>query len=229
MWGETMGSSLNDIYQEIDNDMDLEVIKFPMKSKRAMVRKDGLICVDYSKIETVSDEKEVLMEEIAHFETYSFYPLGAANSVWEKQEYRARKQIFEKRFPPEDIAILMAHGYVKTHEIAEQLEMPEPFVCEMLYYYKEIQNIDFSILIEKIGVIPPKKEVFEEEQENIKTEKLKRKMNPWEVELAAMNDWYQPTYEDMDVLEMLEATLSNLEHLHIEVDELVAERKSKVM
>lgn len=142
-----MENSLTSLYSEIENHEELELQVLRMNSRRALVRPDGLICVDYSQIKTTAQEKETLMEEIAHYETHAFYPVQANTLLWEKMEYRARTKMFLKYFPPEQIALLMAHGYVQPHELAEQLEMDIEFVIEMLQYYTQVKGIDFSNFI----------------------------------------------------------------------------------
>ena len=150
-----MDNSLFALYDEIAQHPQLEVVGVKMKSRTALVRPDGLIAIDYSKIKSAAEEKAVLMEEIEHFEVYAFYPADAPHHVWEKQEARAQRHIFEKRFPPQDIAALMARGYTEAYELAEQLDLPERFVEQILLYYTEVRGIDFARLIDDLGAIPP--------------------------------------------------------------------------
>ncbi|MDL2214431.1 hypothetical protein LJB76_02580 [Clostridia bacterium OttesenSCG-928-O13] len=134
-----------DVYVEAEK-QNMEILPLPMKKRVALVRPDGLLAIDYSKIESEEQEKEVLLEEIAHFCTYAFYPQNAPYSVWEKQEQKAIRFIFEKYYPPESIAGAMKTGAREPWEVAEHLSLPEQFVHEMLQYYTDIRGVDFNEL-----------------------------------------------------------------------------------
>lgn len=153
-----MDNSLLCLYTEIETHDELELIPIRLLSRTAMVRSDGLICIDYSKIQNTIHEKETLMEEISHYEAHAFYPMSATDFLWEKQEYRAKARTFQKYFPAQQIAELMARGYTEVYEIAEQLEISEKLTAEMLHYYTEIKGINFAQLIDEMDFIPPEKQ-----------------------------------------------------------------------
>lgn len=136
--------SVADAYNEAEQ-YDLEVISMPMQSRTALVRPDGLLAIDYSRIESEAEEKAILLEEIGHFCTYAFYPPDAPFNVWEKQEGRARRFVFEKHYPPCAIAKQMEKGNTEPWQLADALDLPERFVREMLKFYIEVRQVDFTV------------------------------------------------------------------------------------
>lgn len=153
--------SVADAYDEAEK-QDIEIIPFPMKKRVALVRPDGLLAIDYSKIRSEAEEKAILLEEIGHFCTHAFYPPDAPFNVWERQEAKAARFIFEKYYPPESIAEAMKAGAGEPWEIAERLSLPERFVREMLQYYTEIRCVDFNDLLKE-----PELDTSEIEQQDI--------------------------------------------------------------
>lgn len=141
--------SLSNIYGDAE-DLGIEIVSRKMKERTALIGPEGYLSIDYSKIKTKAQEKEILMEEIGHFSVNAFYSPGATEETWARQEVRAKRWVFEKYYPPDDIAILLSEFVTETWEIAEQLELPERFVVEMLKFYKEVRNIDFDALVTKI-------------------------------------------------------------------------------
>lgn len=137
--------SLADIYEHACK-QGIDIHNVAMKSRVAIMRPDGLCAIDYSKIENEADEKVILMEEISHFETFAFYPPDAPHSVWQKQEKRAMRHVFEKYYPPACLAVLMAKGSTEPWQLADDLNLPERFVYEMLLYYTQVQGICFDTL-----------------------------------------------------------------------------------
>lgn len=145
---------LRKVYTEID-DAKMEVQPASFKSTVALCRPDGLLAIDYSKIESDEQEKAILLEEIGHFQTHAFYPPGSPHDVWEKQEQKAVRFVFEKYYPPQLLANILANGNTQYWEIAEALGLPEKFVKEMFVYYREVQNVDFDDLVGKHQATAP--------------------------------------------------------------------------
>lgn len=141
--------SLDAVYQDVA-DLGILVSPCEMEERTALIVPQGYLAIDYSKIKNRAQEKEVLMEEIGHFSMNAFYSPHANKKTWAKQEARAKRWVFEKYYPPDDIAILLSEFVTETWEIAEQLELPERFVVEMLSFYKEVRNIDFDALVTEI-------------------------------------------------------------------------------
>lgn len=142
-------SSCAELYDEIEN-LNIKVTNFPLREKVALIGPEGYLAIDYSKIKTTAEEKAVLLEEIGHFCTYSFYSVDAPHRVWEKQEHRAMRYVFEKHYPPEMLAELMMRGQPEMWNLAEALDLPEPFVCRMVQFYFSVRGVDFDALADKI-------------------------------------------------------------------------------
>lgn len=162
---------LRKVYAEID-DAKMEVQSASFKSTVALCRPDGLLAIDYSKIESDEQEKAILLEEIGHFQTYAFYPPGSPHDVWEKQEQKAIRFVFEKYYPPELLAGILAGGNAEYWEVAEALGLPQKFVKEMFVYYSEIRNINFDDMVGKQQALKP-------EQEEPKPKTAQRRKNAW--------------------------------------------------
>ncbi len=134
-----------DVYNELETE-GVEIVTTRFRNRTALISPDGLLAIDYSKIETEADEKEILLEEIGHFCTNAFYPIDAPNRQWEKQEGRAQRFVFEKYYPPECIAEAMRDGDCEPWVLAERFDLPERFVREMLMFYTQVKGVDFNNL-----------------------------------------------------------------------------------
>lgn len=130
-------------YKELDA-QGVEVVPVRFKNRTALLSPDGVLALDSSKITSEADEKAVLLEEIGHFCTHAFYQPDAPNAVWEKQEYKALRYIFEKYYPPSLLAGLMRRGLSEPWQMAEELALPQSFVEQMLIFYRDVRAIDFN-------------------------------------------------------------------------------------
>lgn len=140
-------------YQMLE-ELGVDIVQAPFTSRVAAIAPQGLLAINYSAIETQQQELAVLLEEIGHFETYAFYPKNASYDVWQKQENRAFRHVFERYYPPDIIVKGMRAGNTQLWELAEWLSLPERFVSEMLRYYTDICCINFNQLIDEDAAVP---------------------------------------------------------------------------
>lgn len=135
-------------------DAGVEVVPTHFQSRRALLSPQGVLALDYSKIDSQDEELALLLEEIGHFATFAFYPENAPHEVWEKQEARAARYVFEKYFPPSLLASYMQQGHATPWQLAEHLNLPEDFIRKMLTFYQDVHGIDFNQLVQRQPVAP---------------------------------------------------------------------------
>lgn len=132
-------------YQELEA-LGVKVGAVRFNSTVALSGPEGYLAIDYSRLDDGAHELEVLLHEIGHFQTGSFYQLDTPYADRKKQEAKATRYVFEKFYPAETVARLMAQGRQQPWAIAEALGLPEDFVVEMLAFYKEVKQVDFEAL-----------------------------------------------------------------------------------
>lgn len=134
-----------DAYRELER-LGVKVAGIRFEKSVALADAEGYLLIDHSKIESQAQELEILLHEIGHFETASFYRQSTPYLERQKQEARAVRCVFEKYYPPAQLAALMANGHTEPWQIAEALGLPERFVGEMLQFYVEVRGISFNQL-----------------------------------------------------------------------------------
>lgn len=133
-------------YQELE-ELGVTVGSLELEEFVALSKPEGFLAIDYSKIEGEAHELEVLLHEIGHFAAGAFYQTSTPLVTRERQEYKATRFVFEKYYPPEVIAEVMASGCAEPWKLADALNLPERFVREMLLFYTEARGIDFNVLV----------------------------------------------------------------------------------
>lgn len=126
--------------------LGIEITNVKMKERIAFIGPEGYLNIDYSKIKTQAEELAILLEEVEHFSMQAFYTVKDSSVTWAKQEARVKRRIFEKYYPAEKLARLMAAGHSKSWQLAETLSLPESFVKEMLAFYADVRQVDFNQL-----------------------------------------------------------------------------------
>ena len=71
----------------------IDIINFKMKKTKARIINytSSYIFMDYSKIETYTEEKCLLAEELGHYYYDAYYCLSSDKEYIDKQEYKALK------------------------------------------------------------------------------------------------------------------------------------------
>lgn len=129
---------LNKLY-DIATRENISIEDFKMKNKAIIERidKEYYIGLNYSKIESVTEEKELLAEELGHYYCNAFYNSNSDFSTISKKEYRANKWKCTVLVSANDFIDAFKKGLKNIYEIAEYLNLSEDTVAFAYNYYKE--------------------------------------------------------------------------------------------
>lgn len=129
---------LNKLY-DIATRENISIEDFKMKNKAIIVRidKEYYIGLNYSKIEGITEEKELLAEELGHYYCNAFYNSNSDFSTISKKEYRANKWKCTILVSVNDFIDAFNKGLKNIYEIAEYLNLSEDTVAFAYNYYKE--------------------------------------------------------------------------------------------
>lgn len=127
-------------------ELGVKVGAVSFESTLALSGPEGYLAINYDMLENEAQELEVLLHEIGHFETGTFYQMDTPFADRAKQESKANRFVFEKYYPPEKLAALMDAGHQEPWQLAEELGLPERFVGEMLQFYQDARGVNFSKL-----------------------------------------------------------------------------------
>lgn len=118
---------------------NISIEDFKMKNKAIIERidKEYYIGLNYSKIESVTEEKELLAEELGHYYTNTLYHSNYSNEEIGKREYRASKWAFKTLVPFQKLKDLYDKGIRYSYEFAEELGVSENLINKAYNYYKQ--------------------------------------------------------------------------------------------
>lgn len=79
--------------QNVAKKENISIINYKMKNKKARIIDYISPCIfmDYTQIDTYTEEKCLLAEELGHYYYDSYYTLNSDQKFIDKQEYRAHK------------------------------------------------------------------------------------------------------------------------------------------
>ena len=132
---------LNDLYNELEQ-YNIPVVKVDFQNKKAGIitnGKDTVIAVDYKKIENSKEEKMVIAEEKAHYETGALYPLNADKTTMDKMEYKARKKVYNELIPFSQLKEL-CEKHFSISELSDYFGIPIQDVLIAQFLYNNIEN-----------------------------------------------------------------------------------------
>ena len=129
---------LNKLY-DIATRENISIEDFKMKNKAIIERidKEYYIGLNYSKIKSITEEKELLAEELGHYYCNAFYNSNSDFSTISKKEYRANKWKCTVLVSANDFIDAFNKGLKNIYEIAEYLNLSEDTVAFAYNYYKE--------------------------------------------------------------------------------------------
>lgn len=129
---------LNKLYDVAEKE-NIPVIDFRMKNKAIICKTNKRICIglNYEKINSVTEEKELLAEELGHYYCNAFYNSNSDFSTISKKEYRANKWKCTVLVSVNDFIDAFKKGLKNVYEIAEYLNLSEDTVIFAYNYYKE--------------------------------------------------------------------------------------------
>ena len=118
---------------------------------------DGNIALNRN-IQTESEKKCILAEEIGHFETSCGDITDQNNVSNRKQELRAREWAYATIIPLSNLIKAYKNGCRNRYEIAEYLDVTEEFLQEAIEYYKSQYGVfhtvgKYIIYFEPLGVM----------------------------------------------------------------------------
>ena len=117
----------------------IDVINFKMRKNKARIINcnKSYIFMDYSEINTYTEEKCLLAEELGHYYYSAYYTLSSDKNFIDKQEYKALKWKSLACVSPKSILRCFKNGICNLSDIAEELQV-EPNMVEFAYnYYRE--------------------------------------------------------------------------------------------
>ena len=132
---------LNDLYNELEQ-YNIPVVKVDFQKKKAGIITDGVdtvIAVDYKKIENSKEEKMIIAEEKAHYETGAMYPINADKTTMDKAEYKARKKVYNELIPFSQLKE-MCEKHLSIPELSDHFGIPIQDVLIAQFLYNNIEN-----------------------------------------------------------------------------------------
>lgn len=129
-----------DIYKAVE-DSKVTVIGFDLPTAVAVsvMDKSGrcFIGLDSSRRFSKIEEKALLMHELGHCQTGSFYCDGASELVRAKCEKKADAWAIEHFLPYDKIIEAYKSGITNNYELAEYFEVSEQYVSKAIEYYRQ--------------------------------------------------------------------------------------------
>ena len=132
---------LNDLYNELEQ-YNIPVVKVDFQKKKAGIITDGVdtvIAVDYKKIENSKEEKMIIAEEKAHYETGALYLLNADKTTIDKMEYKANKKVYNELIPFSQLKE-MCEKHFSISELSDYFGIPIQDVLIAQFLYNNIEN-----------------------------------------------------------------------------------------
>ena len=118
---------------------NIEIVTFPLPETASMsIEAESGACyigIDYSKIETETDERVHLSHELGHCVTGSFYNRYAKMDIRQKHENRADKWAIRKLIPVEKLDTAVAEGHTELWDLADYFGVTEDFIKKAVCYY----------------------------------------------------------------------------------------------
>ncbi len=132
---------LQEIYNELEK-YNVPIINVNFAKKKAGIVSNGVdtvIAVDYSKIKNSKEEKRILAEEKAHYETGTLYPFDADKTIIDKLEYKANKRVYNELVPYEELKAMCEQG-LSIAELSDFFGVPIPDITAAQFLYSNIEN-----------------------------------------------------------------------------------------
>lgn len=95
---------LTTLYSQIEKEK-IDIFNWKMNNTKARITydEDYTIFIDYSRIHSYVEEKELLAEELGHYKCCAFYSILSDQNFINKQEFKARKWKALTLCPPKSI------------------------------------------------------------------------------------------------------------------------------
>ena len=132
---------LEELYDDLER-YNIPVVKVDFQNKKAGIISNGddtIIAVDYKKIENSKEEKMVIAEEKAHYETGALYLLNADKTTIDKMEYKANKKVYNELIPFSKLKE-MCEKHLSIAELSDYFGIPIQDVLVAEFLYNNIEN-----------------------------------------------------------------------------------------
>ena len=132
---------LTGLYNELEK-YNIPVVKVDFQNKKAGIITNGqdtVIAVDYKKIENSKEEKMIIAEEKAHYETGALYLLNADKTTIDKMEYKANKKVYNELVPFNKLKEL-CEKHLSVAELSDYFGIPIQDVLVAQFLYNNIEN-----------------------------------------------------------------------------------------
>ena len=116
---------LEELYKELEKyNIPVYNVNFPAKKAGIITNgKDTVIAVDYKKISNSKEEKRIIAEEKAHYETGAFYSFNADKTTIDRMEYRATKHVYHELIPYGELKTMCEKG-LSLPELSDYFGVP---------------------------------------------------------------------------------------------------------
>ena len=131
--------TISELY-DLANEKGYDVLPadLPLTESMSMMALPSERCyigIDYSKIQSVADEKTKLAHEIGHCEKGAFYNRYAKYDLISRQEYRADKWAVLHTMPKKEVIAAMKCGCTEVWQLAEWFGVSERLVRRAMWIY----------------------------------------------------------------------------------------------
>lgn len=150
IWGEILTNKLDTLYNiALKDNIEINNYHFSTSKKAMCARIDQykFILLDKPKIDSSTEETELLAEEIGHYKTGSLYMIEATyNHPFSKSnishyETKARRWKIKKLLPYKELQQAISKGILESYDLAEYFGLSESFIKEAVNYYTNIKKI----------------------------------------------------------------------------------------
>ena len=112
---------------------EYNILNYKMRKNKARII-DKFIFMNYSNINTYTEEKCLLAEELGHYYYDAYYTLSSSKYEIERQEYKANKWMSLACVPLNSILSCFKKGIYNLFDIAEELNV-KPNMVKFAYNY----------------------------------------------------------------------------------------------
>lgn len=98
---------------------------------------DYNIMMDPGRIHTSGEEKLILMHELSHIATDSFYKNGHDIQYRRKMENRATNWLIKFLIPEDELIFAVQNGFTEVWDLADYFEVPEDFMLKAIAFYQQ--------------------------------------------------------------------------------------------
>nr|WP_130806481.1 ImmA/IrrE family metallo-endopeptidase [Senegalia massiliensis] len=122
----------------------IEIVEMKLTNNIKGLYADKIIAIN-KNIDTNTEKKCILAEELGHYHTSSGDILDQSKLINRKQEKRARIWGYKKLVGMTKLINAYKNNITNRYELADFLDVTEEYIDEALEYYKEYYGISYKI------------------------------------------------------------------------------------